>query len=98
MPVESFFDSFLVSTSATPQGWYLYVETSYPRVQGEVARISSPVIKVKAATDNCRLRMFYHMFGKDVNSLTISYRDSVGGKMSKIKTIIGKILYQVLLL
>ncbi|CAB4029849.1 MAM and LDL-receptor class A domain-containing 2-like, partial [Paramuricea clavata] len=76
-------------TTSTPQGYYLYIETSYPRTSGEVARISSPIIKVKSAQDNCRLRMFYHMFGKDVNSLKIYHRDAVGGKLSEIKTILG---------
>ena len=39
--------------------------------------------------------MFYHMYGKDVNSLKIYHRDSVGGKLSEIKTILGKTSYGV---
>ena len=69
----------------------MYIETSYPRTTGEYARISSPIIRVKSAKDNCRLRMFYHMYGKDVNQLKIYHRDSVGGKLYAIKTILGKV-------
>ena len=97
LPIENCFIVFiflLFLLIATPEGWYLYLETSYPRVLGEIARISSPVIKVKTGNDNCRFRMFYHMFGKDVNSLKIYYRNAVGGKLSVLKTIIGKVLYK----
>ena len=68
----------------------MYIETSYPRVAGQKARLTSPIIKTKSANDvKCRMRMYYHMFGKDVNSLQIYQKDAIGGKLKIKKTIKG---------
>ena len=61
-------------TLGTLTGHYIYIETSSPRRNGDKARLKSPVFQA-TMTASCRVRFFYHMFGKDVNSLNV-YKES----------------------
>ena len=49
-------------------GYYMYTEASYPRKQGDVARLSSPFLDFNGKM--C-LSFFYHMYGKTMGSLTV---------------------------
>jgi hypothetical protein len=49
---------------------YLYIETSYPRTQGEVARLESDDFTGPTAGDQCFI-FWFHMYGSDVGALNI---------------------------
>ena len=53
-------------------GRYIYIESSYPRIPGDVARlVSSPFTKT---TGNCQLRFYYNMNGYLVGSLLVKLK------------------------
>lgn len=52
----------------------MYTETSWPRKQGDRARLVTPVIK--SESKNCRLRFYYHMKGSNIGSLIVYIRKS----------------------
>lgn len=51
------------------KGWYMYIETSYPRKPNDTAGLVSPTIK-KPGSSACVL-FWYHMFGPHVNALNV---------------------------
>ena len=55
-------------------GYYIYIETSSPRILGDKARIMSGPI---AANSEYCLEFWYHMFGPDIDALNI-YLSSAG--------------------
>ncbi|XP_070565015.1 MAM and LDL-receptor class A domain-containing protein 1-like [Ptychodera flava] len=59
-------------TTRTEKGSYLYIETNYPQYPYYIARIASPTIL--ATSSNCRLNLWYHMYGTHVGSLVIYQR------------------------
>ncbi|XP_077978867.1 MAM and LDL-receptor class A domain-containing protein 1-like [Glandiceps talaboti] len=63
-------------TLGTPEGWYLYIETSFPRRPGWVANILSPVYP--AGTTEC-FSFWYHMHGRHIGSLIVGVRDVLTG-------------------
>lgn len=57
-------------------GSYIYIETSWPRVQGEMARIISPQVNgIKCVT------FYYHMKGETVCELNVYIDDGTDRKM-----------------
>ena len=62
-------------TSDSEYGRYMYIEASYPRVQGENALLISPVFK-PAVTSSCSVRLFYHMHGQHIGSFTVFMRSA----------------------
>ena len=54
-------------------GYYMYIETSSPRVDGDNAIIDSHV----TLNGNSCLRFYYHMYGSSVKTLNVK----VGNKM-----------------
>ncbi|XP_033121015.1 MAM and LDL-receptor class A domain-containing protein 1-like [Anneissia japonica] len=52
----------------TNQGYYMYIETSSPRILDEVARLWTP--SYLATNDMC-IEWFYHMYGSTVNTLNV---------------------------
>ena len=50
-------------------GYYMYIETSSPRVKGDNAKLKSPSLKF---TGNMCLSFYYHMYGSDIGSLNVS--------------------------
>ena len=50
-------------------GHYMYIETSSPRVQGDLARLSSPAFTFRGAT--C-ITFFYHMYGATTGRLEVT--------------------------
>lgn len=56
-------------TKGTSQGYYMYIETSAPRVAGDKARLLSQVYP-SSGTAKC-FSFYYHMYGSDVGSLNV---------------------------
>ena len=54
--------------SYVPAGYYMYIEASSPRVQGDIAKLNSPLLKFSGTM--C-LKFFYYMYGDTVNSLRV---------------------------
>ncbi len=69
-------------TTFTSEGYYMYIETSSPRKQGEKARLISPVFPASKEY-NC-LQFYYHQYGIDVDTLNVYKRD-VGGSINPLK-------------
>ncbi|EDO47788.1 predicted protein [Nematostella vectensis] len=76
-------------TTGSSKGYYLYIETSSPRKQNDTARISSITFRSAAASDNCRMRFWYHMFGPHVDTLNVHLRTAVGGWFNTIWSMKG---------
>lgn len=57
-------------TKGNINGYYVYIETSQPRKQGDTAKLESNVLPPTPPTGHC-LSFWYHMFGPDVNSLSV---------------------------
>lgn len=49
-------------------GWYVFIETSWPRKQNETARLMSSLIP---ATSQMCFDFWYHMYGDDIGNLTV---------------------------
>lgn len=67
--------------SGSSKGFYMYIETSSPRKSNESARMSSMTFRPSSRNDSCYMRFWYHMFGKDVDTLSIKLRISVIGPL-----------------
>ncbi len=57
---------FLDHTYGTAQGWYIYMEASYPQTFNQRCRIISEEIQGQRC-----LQFWYHMYGMDVDTLNI---------------------------
>eukprot|EP00794_Sanderia_malayensis_P017044 gene17044-18759_t len=66
-------------TTGTNTGYYLYAEASYPRKQGDKARIVSGNFMPTTATGRtCMLRLYYHLFGDHIGRLNVYVRQCQG--------------------
>ena len=54
-------------TTGTDQGYYLYIESSFPQMSGQKARIISPMYYPSSIC----LRFYYHMFGPSTGTLKV---------------------------
>lgn len=70
---------FIDHSTGTDQGYYMYIETSFPQSTGQKARLLSP--KYTGSSSVC-LRFYYHMFGASIGSLNIL----IAGKPSYLWT------------
>lgn len=52
-------------------GYYLYLESSYPRTPGEIARLYSPAYSHLEGTSDACFEFYYHAFGKAIGSLRV---------------------------
>lgn len=52
----------------TAAGFYIYIETSSPRVSGEKARLESDI--APPTPETC-LEFWYHMYGDDIDALNV---------------------------
>uniref|UniRef100_A0A8C0G3Q1 MAM domain containing glycosylphosphatidylinositol anchor 2 n=1 Tax=Chelonoidis abingdonii TaxID=106734 RepID=A0A8C0G3Q1_CHEAB len=66
--------------SGSKEGFYMYIETSRPRLEGEKARLLSPVFSVAPKnpygvtnTAYC-FSFYYHMYGQHIGSLNVYLR------------------------
>lgn len=50
--------------------WYMYIETSNPRLNGDTANFESPCFDLTAATA-ANFSFWYHMFGSNINNLSV---------------------------
>ncbi|KAK3718970.1 hypothetical protein QZH41_017584, partial [Actinostola sp. cb2023] len=55
-------------TTGSVIGYYMYIETSLPRVSGDTARLISNSLP---ATNQTCLSFWYHMYGSDINTLRV---------------------------
>ncbi|CAF4812080.1 unnamed protein product, partial [Rotaria socialis] len=53
----------------TGSGYYAYIETSFPRLPGERARLIS-ALQFPSSTPRC-LTFWYHMYGPDIGALNV---------------------------
>ncbi|XP_048084666.1 MAM domain-containing glycosylphosphatidylinositol anchor protein 2 isoform X3 [Alosa alosa] len=68
--------------SGSKQGFYMYIETSRPRVAGDKARLLSPSFSVApknpygtvSTNPTYCFSFYYHMYGKHIGSLTVYLR------------------------
>ncbi|XP_029890393.1 MAM domain-containing glycosylphosphatidylinositol anchor protein 1 isoform X2 [Aquila chrysaetos chrysaetos] len=58
--------------SGTPEGYYMFIEASRPRVTGDKARLISPLYNITAKY-YC-VSFYYHMYGKHIGSLNLLVR------------------------
>ncbi|XP_077977476.1 MAM and LDL-receptor class A domain-containing protein 1-like [Glandiceps talaboti] len=65
-------------TTGSSNGYYMFIETSDPRVQGEVARFESPFIR-PYYNYRLNLQFWYHMHGTHIGSLQVKRWDSHDG-------------------
>ena len=49
-------------TLGLPSGHYIFLESSYPAVEGDRARIASPVMNNTGIS--CEFRFYWHMYGE----------------------------------
>jgi len=58
----------------TGSGYYMFIETSSPRVAGDAAYFESPCIDL-TATSSADLTFWYHMYGSSVGALNVQLSD-----------------------
>ncbi|XP_030849653.1 MAM and LDL-receptor class A domain-containing protein 2 [Strongylocentrotus purpuratus] len=70
-------------TTGLETGTYLYIETSNGKL-GDRARLGSPVLLPipQGSATRCELRFYYHMFGENINTLTVYTREIVNGPLT----------------
>ena len=73
------------SDDITGGGYYLYIETSSPRAQGDRAIIYSPTIDLSSLT-NPELSFSTHMYGNEIDSLIIDVTTNSGSSYTTIFT------------
>ncbi|XP_030213126.1 MAM domain-containing glycosylphosphatidylinositol anchor protein 2 [Gadus morhua] len=56
------------------QGYYMYIETSRPRLEGDAARLVSPSFTTGGRASTYCLSFYYHMYGKHIGSLGVILR------------------------
>ncbi|XP_056282111.1 MAM domain-containing glycosylphosphatidylinositol anchor protein 2 [Pseudoliparis swirei] len=61
------------------QGFYMYIETSRPRLEGDKARLLSPTFNMNPKTSSSSsvtycFSFYYHMYGKHVGALNVFLR------------------------
>ncbi|CAB4000024.1 MAM and LDL-receptor class A domain-containing 2 [Paramuricea clavata] len=70
-------------TNSDSTGYYIYLETSYPRRYGDKAWYISPTFQSRVSLDKCNLRFFYHMYGATIGQLNVYIRTYVNGTLGK---------------
>eukprot|EP00116_Pleurobrachia_bachei_P000447 sb/3460709/ len=63
-------------TTLTPEGWYLYIETSSPRELGDRAIVRSHWFGITGS--NCVLSIYYHMQGRTIGALALQTETTNG--------------------
>ncbi|XP_077868508.1 MAM and LDL-receptor class A domain-containing protein 1-like [Saccoglossus kowalevskii] len=61
-------------TIRSPEGQYMYIEGSYPQLEFDKARLASP--SIRGNSKECRISLWYHMYGEGVGSLVVFLRTS----------------------
>ena len=58
----------------TGNGWYIYIEASWPRKPNDMARLISASVPGTTASKGKCLSFWYHMYGADINTLSVYVR------------------------
>lgn len=61
-------------TTGLVTGYYIYIETSFPRKQGDTARLVSPVYQATTAASACHFTFYYNMYGRTIGALNVYAR------------------------
>ena len=70
--IEFLNDLFLLNLIINfPGGYYMYIETSAPRHNGDKAQLISPRQQPQARAGPRCLRFWYHMYGAHINALNV---------------------------
>ena len=77
----SFFEIF--TSIVFCSGYYIYTETSYPRQQGDKARLASPPF-YETRNGYCKFRFYYHMYGDHIGTLKVKTRECTKCKENTI--------------
>ncbi|XP_028288906.1 MAM and LDL-receptor class A domain-containing protein 1 isoform X2 [Parambassis ranga] len=56
-------------TLRDPSGHYLYLESSFPQVFGDTARIVGPLLSSRSS--QCKMRFYFHMSGDGIGTLSV---------------------------
>ncbi|XP_070565435.1 MAM and LDL-receptor class A domain-containing protein 2-like isoform X2 [Ptychodera flava] len=67
-------------TRNTGLGWYMYVDTRFPRRQGDVARF----LTTNFRPGTCELRFYYHIWGDHVGSFEVYTRTEINGPKNSL--------------
>ncbi|XP_066300036.1 MAM and LDL-receptor class A domain-containing protein 1-like [Branchiostoma lanceolatum] len=70
-------------TLNTDAGYYVYIEASSPRTQGDRARLAGPTFQAVTG-DSCKMRLFFHMLGQHIGALRVMTRTAIGGPMTTV--------------
>ena len=69
-------DAIVNYINSTDQGWYIYIETSFPQQPNDTARIISPTIPGNSTVKAIHCVSFwYHMYGPHVDELRLYKRE-----------------------
>lgn len=75
----------------TQNGYYMYIETSWPRKYGDKAwMVSRNFQRISPGSEPCKLRFFYHMYGDSAEKLNVyirTYRN--GSSMQRVWSQVG---------
>ncbi|CAF4185562.1 unnamed protein product, partial [Rotaria sp. Silwood2] len=69
-------------TLGLSSGHYIFIDSFYPAVKDDRARIASPVMN--STGFSCSFRFYWHMYGKNIGALNVYTRTTYGGRMNKI--------------
>ncbi|XP_025085563.1 uncharacterized protein LOC112558985 isoform X1 [Pomacea canaliculata] len=72
-------------TMGSAEGWYIYLETSAPTRQGDIARLISPEFRVTTTT--CMM-FFYCMHGEEMGTLNIYQQTTTGQQLETLRSLL----------
>ena len=70
------------STHLNAAGHYMYVESSYPRAEGDVAKLRS--LQFPMSGYDCRMELAYHMRGDHIGTLAVEVQAARGSEVRMI--------------
>ncbi|KAM4705173.1 MAM and LDL-receptor class A domain-containing protein 1 [Rhinophrynus dorsalis] len=73
-------------TLKTPSGYYIFIESSFPHLPMQVAKISGPMIS--RWSKHCKLIFHFYMFGKGIGSLSV-YQVTISNKETLLLNLTG---------
>ena len=65
----------------------MYIETSSPRVNGDTAVLTTPLIS--GVIQDCTMTLWYHMYGTSIGSLKIEVQPSGTGTKTTLASFSG---------
>ena len=66
--------STLVFSILTGNGYYIYIEASWPRRRNDIAKLISAQVPATTGSNGKCLSFWYHMYGADINTLSVYVR------------------------